>query len=177
MSNFHEDNVALMTLKLKEFAEREAKREVLKRMRRIAQKMVDFIDGNFSKNSQQFPQFTANLHDATGIAIYDDGGLDRYLPTQRATAAQMSPIGEDEWGREELENAIKQGLTKYSKGLWLVMFSASSYAEDIEDMGSPKGRGKGFFTWFWESMSIDIKKEFKDCIVKPMIGLADSIPF
>lgn len=177
MSQFHADNVALVTLKMKEFAEKEAKREVLKRMRRIARYMVDFIDRNFADDSQQYPQYTSNLHDATGVAIYDDGKLEHYIPTQRASKPQKSPIGEDEWGAQELANVIRQGVTRFSKGLWLVMFSASSYSEHIEDMGSPRDRGRSFFTSLWEYLSIDIKKEFEGCIIAPMMGLSDSIPF
>lgn len=176
MSNFHADNVALVTLKLKEFAEREAKREVIKRIRRIAERMVDFIDSNFDDNSVQFPQFTANLHDATGIAVYDDGRLESYLPTKRASEPQVSPIGEEEWGSEELGHAIKQGVAKFSKGLWLVMFSASSYSETVEDAGSPADRGRRFFTALWEYLSIDIKKEFDDCIIAPLFGIDDTLP-
>lgn len=176
MSRFHADNVALVTLKMKEFAEKEAKLEVLKRMRRIAQRMVDFIDSNFADDSSQFPQWTSNLHDATGVAIYDDGRLENYIPTQRASEPQQSPIGEDEWGTQELANVIKQGVTKFPKGLWLVLFSASSYSEQIEDIGSPASRGKGFFERLWDILSIDIRKEFDGCIIAPMMGLSNSIP-
>lgn len=177
MSRFHADNMALVTLRMKEFAEKEAKREVLKRMRRVAQYMVDFIDSHFSDDSRLYPQYTANLHDATGIAIYDDGKLECYLPTQRASKPQKSPIGEEEWGSRELANVVKQGVTKFSKGLWLVLFSASSYAEQVEDLGSPRDRGRSFFTDLWDYMTIDIKKEFDGCIVAPMFGLSDAIPF
>lgn len=175
MSDYwNEHNKAVVTLKLKEFAATEAKREVLKRMRRVAQYMVDFIDRNFADDSQNYPQFTANLHDATGVAIYDDGRLEQYLPTQRATEPQMSPIGEDEWGSQELSNVVRQGTTKFSKGLWLVLFSASSYAESIENIGSPRERGRDFFTNLWEYLSIDIKQEFNGCIIQPTFGLSDA---
>lgn len=175
MSDYwNEHNKAVVTLKLKEFAATEAKREVLKRMRRVAQYMVDFIDRNFADDSQNYPQFTANLHDATGVAIYDDGRLEQYLPTQRATEPQMSPIGEDEWGSQELSNVVRQGTTKFSKGLWLVLFSASSYAKSIENIGSPRERGRDFFTNLWEYLSIDIKQEFNGSIIQPTFGLSDA---
>lgn len=176
MSKFHADNMALVTLELKKFAENEAKREVIRRLRRIAERMADLIDSRFADDSEQFPQFTGNLHDATGIAIYDEGRLESYLPTQRATGPQESPSGEDEWGSEELTNVIRQGATRFSKGLWLVMFSASSYAERIEDMGSPADRGRSFFTSLWEYLSIDIKSEFGGSTT-PMFGLSNVMPF
>lgn len=179
MSSFHADNLAFIKLRMHDFAEHEAKREVLKRMRRIARYMVDFIDSHFDKKSQQYPEYTANLHDATGVAIYDNGKLESYMPTKRATEPQKSPIDEDEWGSEELTNVIRQGLARFSKGLWLVMFSASSYAEKIEDIGGPteEERGRNFFTALWEYLSIDIRKEFDGCIIAPLFGLSDSIPF
>mgnify|MGYP000130252761 CR=1 FL=1 len=165
------ENIATVRLKLKEFAETTGKKEVLKRMRLIASRMVDYIDENFDKGSNQFPEYTANLHDATGIAIYADGRLDKFLPTKRATSAQEGPTGQPEWGAEELDFAISQLASRFSTGLWLVMFSASSYAEHIERMGSPKDRGRNFFTTLWEILSIDIQDTFGTAIVG-MDGLA-----
>lgn len=177
MSNFHASNVAQVTLMMRNFAEHEAKREVLTRLRRIATAMVAFIDSHFADDSNEFPQYTANLHDATGVAIYDSGRLEQYLPTQRASTPQESPIGEEEWGSRELSNVVHQGVSTFSSGLWLVLYSASSYAERVEDLGSPKDRGRGFFTWLWEQISIDIKREFEGCIIAPMFGLSDAIAF
>lgn len=177
MSRFHAGNVALVTLRMKEFAEKEAKREVLRRMRRIAVAMVDFIDSRFSDDSNEFPQYTANLHDATGIAIYDNGKLESYMPAQRASVPQENSSREEEWGSQELANVIRQGMSRFSKGLWLVLFSASSYAEQVEDLGSPRNRGKKFFEWLWDQISIDIKDEFEGCIVAPLFGLSDALNF
>lgn len=177
--HWNEHNKAVVTLKLKQFAATEAKREVLRRMRRVAQYMVDFIDTHFADDSQDYPQYTANLHDATGVAIYDDGRLEQYLPTQRASEPQKSPIGEDEWGSQELSNIVHQGASRFSKGLWLVLFSASTYAETIENVGGPTEaqRGRNFFTNLWEYISIDIKQEFNGCIIQPSFGLSDAVPF
>lgn len=177
MSRFHADNVALVTLKLEQFAEQEAKREVLTRMRRIAQTMVDYIDSRFADGDEYFPQYTANLHDATGVAIYDNGRLECYFPTQRAIDAQETGIGDEEWGSRELEKAARQGITKFSKGLWLVLFSSSSYAEEVEDVGSPKKRGKNFFTWLWETISVNINMEFDGCMIAPQYGISDTFAF
>lgn len=177
MSDFHDRNIGLVTVAMKEFTATEAKREVLIRMRRIAARILDYIESNFDDTSSQFPQYTANLHDATGIAIYDDGRVEQYLPIARADNPQKSPIGEEEWGFEELSHVVRQGSAKYNNGLWLVLFSASSYSEEIEDIGSPIGRGKGFFTWLWDVLSIDIKQELGDVMIAPMLGLSDSVPF
>ena len=101
MSDFHDRNIGLVTVAMKEFTATEAKREVLIRMRRIAARILDYIESKFDDTSSQFPQYTANLHDATGIAIYDDGRVEQYLPIARAEDPQKSPIGEEEWGFEE----------------------------------------------------------------------------
>lgn len=177
MSKFHSHNIAVVTLGLKQFTKEVATREVMTRLRRIASSIVDYIDAHFKFEDPQFPEYTANMHDATGVAIYNDGVLESYTPIQRASVAQKTAIDEDEWGYQELANAIRVGATKYSKGIWLVLFCASSYAEKVEDIGSPANRGQGFFTWLWDIISIDIKKAFNDCIIAPMFGLSDSIPF
>ena len=161
MSSFHADNIATVRLALRKFAAEDAKKAVLKRMWLIAGRMVDYIDGHFNDNSDQFPEWSGNLHDATGVGIYDDGRLECFIPTKRAGGTQMGISGEEEWGGEELSFALKQGCVRFPSGLWLVLFSASSYAEKVEDIGSPKDRGQNFFTTLWEQLRIDVKNTFR----------------
>lgn len=165
------ENLATVKLIIEAFTQKHAKKLVLDRMRLIASRMVEYIDDRFNKDSQQYPEYTANLHDATGVAIYADGRLDKFLPTKRATSPQLGIDGSDEWGSTELEFAISQLASRFSKDLWLVMFSASSYADLVDDSGSPKERGRDFFTSLWEVLSIDIQDEFKTSIVS-MSGLS-----
>ena len=165
MSDYTAHNLSVIKVGLREFAEKEAKKEVVRRMRIIAGKMIDLIDRVFSKTSDNFPEWTANLHDATGIGIYVDGHLDEYMPVQRASTAQQSRSGEDVWGTTELSEALTNASTTFSKGLWLVMFSAVDYAEQIEDIGSPKDRGEGFFTALCEWLGMDVKEQFGTAIV------------
>ncbi|MDE7350307.1 MAG: hypothetical protein K2N25_04515 [Muribaculaceae bacterium] len=165
MSDYTAHNLSVIKVGLREFAEKEAKKEVVRRMRIIAGKMIDLIERVFSDESEQFPEWTANLHDATGIGIYVDGHLDKYMPVQRASTAQQSRSGEDVWGTTELSEALTKASTTFAKGLWLVMFSAVDYAEQIEKIGSPKDRGRSFFTSLCEYLGMDVKEQFGTAIV------------
>ena len=171
MSDYTAHNLSVIKVRLREFAEKEAKQEVVRRMRIIAGKMIDLIESVFSDASEQFPEWTANLHDATGIGIYVDGHLDRYMPVQRASEPQESESGEEIWGTEELSEALTKASTAFAKGLWLVMFSAVEYAERIDNIGSPKERGIKFFTTLCEYLGMDVNEQFGTAIV----GMSGSI--
>lgn len=127
-----------------------------------AQQVVAAIDNGFNKDSDDYPQWTANLHDATGVAVYVDGVARRFIPTKRATELQRSGFdgvnhrGID--GNAFLQQAITEASTRFAKGIWFVIFSAVPYAYHINVSGSliNKGRtgggstiygsrGKGFF--------------------------------
>ena len=173
MSDYTAHNLSVIKVGLRDFAEKEAKKEVVRRMRIIARKMLDLIERGFYPKSWQFPEWTANLHDATGIGIYIDGHLDKYMPVQRADTPQESASGEQIWGTRELSEALTNTSTTFAKGLWLVMFSAVDYAEQIEDTGSPQDRGEGFFTALCEWLAMDVKDRFGTAIVG-MTGLITS---
>ena len=136
-----------------------------------AQQVVAAIDNGFNKDSDDYPQWTANLHDATGVAVYADGMMHRFIPTKRATELQRSGFdgvnhrGID--GNAFLQQAISEASTRFSKGIWFVVFSAVPYAYHINASGSRtnKGfddsggaiygsRGKGFFDKI-VSLSVD----------------------
>ena len=165
MADYTAHNLSVIKIGLRDFAEKEAKKEVVRRMRIIAGKMLDLIERVFSDSSEQFPEWTANLHDATGIGIYVDGHLDKYMPVQRASEPQESQSGVEVWGTAELSEALTKASTTFTKGLWLVMFSAVDYAEQIEDIGSPKERGRNFFTTLCEYLGMDVKEQFGTAIV------------
>ncbi len=165
MSDYTAHNLSVIKVGLRDFAEKEAKKEVVRRMRIIAGKMLDLIERVFSDASEQFPEWTANLHDATGIGIYIDGHLDRYMPVQRAGKQQKASSGEKVWGTEELSEALTKASTTFAKGLWLVMFSAVDYADKVERIGSPKERGRNFFTSLCEYLGMDVNEQFGTAIV------------
>lgn len=170
--DYTEHNISVVKLRLKEFAEKEAKKEVLRRMRLIAQNLLNAITSGFDANDEQYPVWTGNLADATGIGIYADGVLSSYIPIKRADRPQENGIGEEVWGTEELTDALSRASSKFSKGLWLVVFSTMDYARRIETKGSPKDRGKGFFTQFIDVAAGDIKDQFGAAIVDVSVDLA-----
>lgn len=129
-----------------------------------AQQVVDYINGNFNAESKDFPVDTANLHDATGVGVYVDGRIHRFLPTKWADKPQRSGFDgvnhKGIVGSEFLQQAISEASTRFAKGVWFVVFSAVPYAYHINASGSNKrssyeahggsattyiNRGKGFF--------------------------------
>lgn len=111
-------------------------------LKRVAQDVVTAIDSGY------IPEYTANLHDATGIAIYNDGAVLRFIPTKRATKYAKSGFGGLAYqidGSDFLQKTIADASTTFSTGLWFVVFSTVPYAYHINRDGSPLGRGQGFF--------------------------------
>lgn len=119
-----------------------------------AEEIVNLIDSGL------IPEYTANLHDATGVAVYVDGAIKHFIPTARASKATSS--SEDGinhyaiWGHDFLEMAILEASTRFSKGVWFVIFSAVPYAYRINAQGSPRGRGQDFFTTIRDTAINDI---------------------
>ena len=79
-----------------------------------------------------------NLKDATGIGVYSNGVLEKYVPSQIATVPQSSGFHHrneyDSWGHQYLSDALEAASKEgYGKGIWIVLFSAVPYAFYIED--------------------------------------------
>lgn len=110
----------------------------------VAHQVVAAIDAG-----DRIPEYTANLHDATGVAVYAYGSVTSFIPTKKATKKAHSGIGGVNRygidGHEMLVSAINEAQSKFSKGVWFVVFSTVPYAYYIDVNGSPIGRGKGFF--------------------------------
>lgn len=114
---------------------------------RAAQNFV----GAVNNGTLSIPVYTGNLKDSTGVAIYDNGVLQQYLPTKTATKKQNMGGGfiGVKWsqidGRDFLVKSIAEGATTFIDGIWFVVYAAVPYAYKINTEGSPKGRGRGFF--------------------------------
>lgn len=98
-----------------------------------AQDVMDYID-----SQKVIPIYTGNLKDATGIGVYRNGVLKRYVPSQIATRPQSSGFHHrnvyDIWGHQYLSDALEAASKEeYGKGIWIVLFSAVPYAFYIED--------------------------------------------
>lgn len=109
-----------------------------------AQSIVSAID-----NGSLIPEYTANLHDATGVAVYVDGRIQSFIPTKKAQKMTKSGFGGVNHynidGSEFLKRAIAEASIRFSSGIWFVVYSAVPYAYYINNSGSPLGRGQGFF--------------------------------
>ena len=100
---------------------------------KVAQDVMEYID-----SQKVIPIYTGNLKDATGIGVYSNGALEKYVPSQIATVPQSSGFHHrneyDIWGHQYLSDALEAASKEeYSKGIWIVLFSAVPYAFYIED--------------------------------------------
>lgn len=149
MADFTAHNRKVLKIGLKH-AESEIKAQLESVLREVAQKLVDTIDGAFSPvtpkgGNQQFPVWQGHLHDATGVGVYVDGRLSSYLPTKKGVGKQTASGIKGIDGSDYLQNALNGAVSEYSKGIWIVLFSAVPYAYMINKEGSSWGRGAGFF--------------------------------
>lgn len=89
MADYRAHNNKVFNLKIRQFADG-IKLEIADMLKSVAQIIVGVIDGNFAppEGTQQFPIWTNNLHDATGIGVYCDGALSSFIPTARAMEVQ-----------------------------------------------------------------------------------------
>ena len=151
MSDYTAYNSKVFKVGLNNYTERVIKVKIETVLRTVAQKMVNAIDGAFVPFEQygggtdQFPVWEGQLHDATGVGVYIDGRLSSYIPTAKGFDPQVHGEEEDIVGSERLQQALKSAVSQFSKGIWIVVFSAVPYAYKVNEFGSPRHRGKGFF--------------------------------
>ncbi len=154
--DFIERNKTVLVVGCRKHIEKVAKPELVKILTRIAETMVDMIDGAFGPinppsvpfaGNSDFPVWFGQLHDATGVAIYNDGAVARFLPTKKALDSQPQSIPGVSHiiGSQWLDVAIKEASGQCSEGLWIVLFSSVPYAAKINASGSKWGRGVAYF--------------------------------
>lgn len=172
-NSYHRDNLHIVELTLRKYTEKEFKPILLKFLCEIARMIVDAVDGNFSPwlaesidnndklpygGNDKFPVWYGQMHDATYVAVYNDGWVYQFLPTKKAldTQSQMYEGVKGYIGNECLKEAIELGLKDYPEGVWIVLFCAVPYAYQINDIGSSWGRGQGFFEEFKRQLIADV---------------------
>lgn len=165
-SGFMQRNKTVITVGCKNFIEKTAKPRLIRMLTQIAQGMVDLIDGAFNPwpsklphgGNADFPVWYGQMHDATGVAIYNDGAVVKFLPTKKALDSQpqrhngVNGIIGSQW----LERAIDEAKGQCSKGLWIVLFSSVPYAAEINAHGSSWGRGAMYFDRLSDRQLADI---------------------
>ncbi len=141
-------NEQIIQILTKQHIEKVVKPQLVNICKSVAQTLVRMIDGLFVPplGTAQFPVYTSNLHDATGVGVYSDGALAMFLPTKRAIKSQRSGNASGAFfGSALLEEAMTAATTQYSQNIWIVLFSAVPYAYMINTTGSKIGRGVGYF--------------------------------
>lgn len=140
---YQSQNLNVLKEGMKMFVKNVAQPQLVSILRQKAQEVVQLIDSGL------IPEYTANLHDATGCAVYADGAISVFIPTKRAQKLGKSGFdGVNHYGIDGsvfLQQAISEASTRFAKGVWFVVFSAVPYAYHIDAHGSPLGRGQDFF--------------------------------
>ena len=147
MKNYASHNKMVFKSTLEDAKYRISRPLLTAKLRKIAVDMVDEIDGNLWNNDDTFPIWTSNLHDSTGIAVYDYGTITSFIPPQYAIEPQEYEDIQNIWGSQYLKDFINENAGKFSNGIWIVLFSAVPYAGLINEYGSPWPwvRGENFF--------------------------------
>ncbi len=170
---YHADNVKVINKGMVNHIDKVAKPIIIGHLKAVAQRFVDIVDGRFVPfdhplpygGNEDYPVWYGQMHDATGVAIYDDGTTISYLPTKKALDSQpQHDAGTGEGniiGNTYLRNAIHEGATKFNKGLWMVVFCSVPYANIVNVKGSPWDRGKKFFDTLTQEVFDDIMTGLK----------------
>lgn len=90
---------------------------------RVAEDVVIYIEG-----AAAIPVQTGNLQDSTGIGIYRNGSLRKYVPVKIAQEQR-----DGKWGSDELLKALSMASTDFTTGVWICLFSTMPYAIKIDE--------------------------------------------
>lgn len=159
MTNWKTHNNRVFSDKLEHHANTVIKAKIASMLSRVADWMITYIEDAFEgeTGSEQFPVYSANLHDATGIGVYMDGVMTAYKPTQRAVEPNDGVLG-----ATELDRALNEATNQFATGIWIVLFSAVPYAYEVNIAGSPWNRGIGFFDEMEEWLKTDVFGSLKE---------------
>ena len=75
---YQSQNLHVLKECVKMFVKNISQPQLVSILRQKAQEVVQLIDSGL------IPEYTANLHDATGCAVYADGAISAFIPTKRA---------------------------------------------------------------------------------------------
>lgn len=108
----------------------------------LAEEILSYVES--FKEIEGMPFFTGNLAEGTGLGVYVNGMLNRFIPAHQATEPQYDKAKHitDIWGEEYLQEAISMAYNRFHKGIWVVLFSSVPYAVRVDTKGTVKRRGK-----------------------------------
>lgn len=123
------------------------------------------------------PIFTGNLADGTGVGVYVNGALNRFMPAKKASEPQSYGDIENIWGAEYLQEALSQANGDFNKGIWVVLYSTVPYAVKVDDFGTvhndeSDSTPAGFFS---EKLVIEMIEKFKVSFTKEFPQIAKQI--
>lgn len=118
----------------------------------------------------QTPFYTGNMFDSTGLGVYINGTLTAYAPPPTAFEPQDYE-GEIVWGEAELNEALQQGYRTFSKGIWVVAFSAVPYAFEVDAYGTSISDA-GYFS---EDIVDELIAQFKTTFAREFPNIAKQI--
>lgn len=160
--DYTHQNCEVVKVGMRHHVQTVGKRILIEMLRKVAERMVNQIDAAFTPapphepgGNPDFPVWRGHMHDATGVAIYDEGTVIDFRPTRKSIKIQFyhkRPVD----GPKELQQAISNGLAHFSKGLWIVLYSSVPYAMQVNTSGSPWERGKDYFNVMSEDFYKDI---------------------
>lgn len=119
-------------------------------LKRVCDILVTYIDGGY------IPEYLSHLHDSTGSAVYADGALVYFRPTNKHASGKKGKSGfggvnhYEIDGSEFLQRTVADASSTFAKDVWFVVMSTVPHAYYIDANGSPKGRGQGFFKQTYE---------------------------
>lgn len=158
INEHYSHNMAVINTNLQDYIERVINVQIRKMCDDIANKFVHYINESYAPleprgGNEDYPVWTLNMRDSTGIGVYNNGRLTSYIPYALATEPQRSGFRgniRNIWGTSYLQRALTDSA-KYNKGIWIVLFCAVPYAIDINNYGSKWGRGVNFFEKFTDT--------------------------
>lgn len=103
----------------------------------FAYKVYDMITST-TKNTGDgnLPYDTGNLRDSTGVCLYYEGSMIKFIPPKRATRTQSCKGFRRISGTAFLQEALASASNEYSSGLWVVLWSTVPYAVRVNTLGS-----------------------------------------
>lgn len=170
------DNIMIFRKGLEVFSKKTIKPYLRNVLSRVAERFVGIIDGDAFVplppytyreaperigGNDQFPVWKGHMRDATGLAVYIDGTILKYIPTAKAEETQSYDGRTGIIGNAELQLAISEASTTFSSGIWIVLFSSVPYAYEVNTCGSPWGRGVGYFDTLENELLIDLYMNLK----------------
>lgn len=90
---------------------------------KVAEDVVIYIESGAA-----IPVQTGNLQDSTGVGIYRNGSLRKYIPVKIAQEQR-----DGKWGSDELLKALSMASTDFVSGVWICLFSTMPYAMKIDE--------------------------------------------